>query len=65
MLVDLTKTEIENRITKSEQEKVLMKEEMADMRNQLLNIGKITKQIFSVLSDEQKAVLIRDFKSKL
>jgi hypothetical protein len=42
-----------------------MKEEMADMRNQLLNIGKITKQIFSVLSDEQKAVLIRDFKSKL
>lgn len=57
MLVDLTKTEIENRLTKSEQEKALMKEEMVDMRNQLSNIGKITKQIFSVLSDEQKTKL--------
>jgi len=57
MLVDLTKTELEQKIIKSDQEKSIMREEMADMRQQIAFTGKITKQIFLLLNDEQKAEL--------
>ncbi len=64
MLVDVTKTEIEQRLTKSEREKMLMKDEMVDMRNQILTMGNLTKQIYLVLSEEQKAKLAMQIKIK-
>lgn len=63
MLVDITKTEIEQKLLRSEQEKAIMKDEMADMRNQIAFTGNITKQIYLLLSDEQKAKLAINLKT--
>ena len=52
MLVDITKTELENRLQKSESEKEIMKERMDQMENQmkvaLELIGKISKKIVQI-----------------
>jgi integrase len=57
MLVDITKTEIEQKLLRSEQEKTIMKEEMSDMRSQISFMGNVTKQIYLLLSEEQKVKL--------
>jgi len=45
MLVDITRTEIEKRLEKSEKEKELMKEEINSLREQMSQILEVTKQL--------------------
>lgn len=46
MLIDLTKTEIEKRLEKSEKEKEILQDEIKDLRLQVAKIGQLTKQLF-------------------
>jgi hypothetical protein len=45
MLVDVTKTEIEQRLTKSEKEKEILQERLATMETQMAKIMQLTEQL--------------------
>jgi len=46
MLVDVTKTEIEKRLTRSEKEKEILQDEIKDLRLQVARIGQLTNQLY-------------------
>ena len=52
MLVDVTRTEIERKLEKSEKEKDLMRDEIQTLRMQMVQISELTKQLHSQIQTE-------------
>jgi integrase len=47
MLLDITKTEIEQKLQKAEKENVLMKEQLDTLQKQITTIGQLTQQLYT------------------
>ncbi len=52
LLVDVTRTEIERKLEKSEKEKDLMRDEIQTLRMQMVQISELTKQLHSQIKTE-------------
>ena len=53
MLIDITKTEIEQKLQKAEKEKELMQEQLNTLQKQVATIGELTKQLYmKIIPDE-------------
>ena len=52
MLIDITKTEIEQKLQKAEKEKDLMQEQLTSLQMQIAKIGELTKQLYLKIMPE-------------
>jgi site-specific recombinase XerD len=64
MLIDITKTEIEKRLEKSEKEKELMKEEINSLKDQISQILEITNQLHGQMKSNIQKTRIREIEIK-
>lgn len=64
MLIDITKTEIEKRLEKSEKEKELMKEEINALKDQMSSILEITNQLHGQMRNNAQKKELREIEIK-
>jgi radical SAM superfamily enzyme YgiQ (UPF0313 family) len=65
LLIDVTKTEIEKRLEKSEKDKELMKEEISSLRDQMSKILEITNQLHEKMKNNIQKREIREMIKKI
>jgi len=59
MLIDITRTEIEQKLQKAEKEKELMQEQLTSLQTQVATIGELTKQLYLRFMPQE--VIVSDF----
>ncbi len=63
MLMDITKTEIEQRLTKSENEKLIMQDEIKDLNNKIRIVEKMIDKLFSIVPYEKRVEIAMQLKT--
>jgi hypothetical protein len=64
MLIDITKTDIEKRLEKSEKEKDIMKEEISALKDQMSQILEITNQLHGQMRNNAQKKEIKQIEIK-